>query len=67
MENTHIRVVLNNGKHRDFNLQRVFTTSDINSLVTDILIFVKNGERAGYDIHSWYGVKENEKGDSTPA
>lgn len=64
---TKMRVVLNNGTHRDFETGRVFTESDIKSLLTDVLIFVKNGQRSYSEIHSWYPVEPNEIGDSRPA
>jgi hypothetical protein len=63
----HIRVVIDNGTHRDFDLSRVFTESDIKSLLTSVLIFVKTGEREGHKIHSWYEVEEGQRGDSVPA
>lgn len=66
MKNDHVRIVLDNGTHRDFNLSRVFTESDIKSLLTDVLLFVKNGEREMNKIHSWYEVEKDQKGDSKP-
>ncbi|HTF22022.1 MAG TPA: hypothetical protein VK658_28270 [Chryseolinea sp.] len=63
-----IRVVLTNGTHRDFDLERVFTTSDINSLLNNVLIFIKlHGENRNHKIHSWYPVNGNEVFDSKPA
>ena len=65
-EKNNIRIVLDNGSHRDFSLSRVLTESDIKSLLTDVLIFVKNGEERFNRIHSWYDVEPGEKGDSRP-
>lgn len=63
MEKELIRVVLDDGTRRDFNLSRVFTNSDMRYLVTDILIFVKSRP---HSIHSWYQVKEGEVTDGIP-
>lgn len=61
-----IRIVLDNGTHRDFNTRKVLTKSDVDCLVSDVLTFVKvHGERKYARIAAWFPVEGHEIIDNT--